>query len=97
MTTSYTPQPLVWDNDVIRFRQNKIVRYLLDAGPFDLSDLGLMPFDREDREQFAQLIGYSAGGFGELDYTTDEVASKIVKLAAAMIDKRDTEHPAATA
>lgn len=62
-------QPLMWDkHDVIRFRANPIVRYLLDAGPFDMNDLGLMPFDNDAREQFAQLIGYSVSGFGELSY-----------------------------
>lgn len=66
-------QPLVEDEQgTLRFKKNKIVRFLLDAGPFDLGQLALMPFDDEDREQFAQLIGYSLSGFGGLDYVSDE-------------------------
>lgn len=62
-------QPLAKDTDgVIRFVPNKIVRFLLDAGPFDMNQLALMPFSDEDREQFAQLIGYSLCGLSELPY-----------------------------
>lgn len=50
----------------VRFKENSIVRFLLDGGPFDLNMLARMPFSVEDREQFAQLIGYSLEGFGEL-------------------------------
>jgi hypothetical protein len=60
------------DHHVLRFKENAIVRFLLDAGKFDMNDLALMPFSREDREQFAQLIGYSHSGFGELSYVSDE-------------------------
>jgi hypothetical protein len=35
-----------------------------------MNDLALMPFSNEDREQFAQLIGYSVSGFGELPYAS---------------------------
>lgn len=72
-------QPLsVDDNGVLRFKSNAIVRFLLDAGPFNMNTLALMDFSREDREQFAQLIGYSLSGFGELSY----VRSKTYKRAA---------------
>ena len=53
-----------------RFSMNAIVRFLLEAGKFDLNELSLMPFSDEDRRQFAQLIGYSVGGFHELPYAT---------------------------
>ena len=81
---SYTPQPLVMDGDVVRFRQNKIVRFLLYAGPFDMNQLSLMSFDREDFEQFAQLIGYSVSGFSDLDYATDDVVAIVDEQAAKM-------------
>jgi hypothetical protein len=32
----------------------------------------MIPFSNGDREQFAQLIGYSVGGFGDLSYVSDE-------------------------
>jgi hypothetical protein len=60
-------QPTVIDgHGVLRFKQNAIVRFLLDAGPHDLNQLGVMQFSEEDRRQFAQLIGYSVCGYEEL-------------------------------
>ena len=56
----------------LRFRENKIVQYLLDNGGIDLNRLGVTDFDNDDREQFAQLIGYSLSGFADLSYVTDE-------------------------
>lgn len=71
--SSHPIQPLQKDaHGVVRFRPNKIVRFLLDAGPFDLNKLAVMPFEQEDREQFAQLIGYSLSGYGELSYVSEE-------------------------
>ena len=58
---------------IVRFKENKIVRFLLDAGPFDMNQLALMNFEDGDREQFAQLIGYSVAGFKDLDYVSDEL------------------------
>lgn len=77
---AYHPlQPLVRDtNGIVRFKENEIVRALLDSqgrnsGGLDMNQLAMMNFSREDREQFAQLIGYSLSGFGELmGYVRDE-------------------------
>jgi hypothetical protein len=66
-------QPLVTAPDgVVRFKANKIVQFLLDAGPFDLNKLACMNFADEDREQLAQLIGYSLCGLAELSYVSDK-------------------------
>lgn len=71
---SHPMQPVYIDEDgIARFKQNKIVRWLLDAGPFDLNMIAVTPFEQEDREQFAQLIGYSVSGFGELPYVSSDV------------------------
>ena len=35
-----------------------------------------MEFTKEDRQQFAQLIGYSLSGYGELNYVTDRAWEK---------------------
>lgn len=78
-------QPLYRDVDVIRFKENKIVRFLLDAGPFDLNQLAHMGFSEEDHEQLAQLIGYSVNGFGELSYASDEAIEAAGKVVAALI------------
>ncbi len=66
-------QPLLHDErGVLRFKENAIVRYLLDAGGIDMNKLAILPFKREDREQFAQLIGYSVSGFSDLSYVSDK-------------------------
>jgi len=75
-------QPLVTDaNGTERFQANEIVRYLLDHGGLDMNDLAVRDFSREDREQFAQLIGYSWSGACDLPYMSDEVldAAKSMK------------------
>lgn len=64
------------DNGTLRFKKNAIVRFLLDNGPHNLSTLATEKFSQEDREQFAQLIGYSLTGFGELSYVSDEIYAK---------------------
>lgn len=59
-------QPTELVNGVERFKQNAIVRYLLENGPDDLNYLATIPFSLEDRKQFYQLIGYSVCGFCDL-------------------------------
>jgi hypothetical protein len=82
-------QPVVVSKDgVHRFKENKIVRFLLDAGPFDMNKLACMTFPREDREQFAQLIGYSVSGFGELDYVSDDAYEAASKESKKLIKKK---------
>lgn len=61
-------QEIVMEDGVARFRANAIVRHLLDYGIIDLNALAGLPFSPEDRRQFAQLIGYSVSGYGELSY-----------------------------
>jgi hypothetical protein len=52
---------------------NAIVKYLLDTHPKEnMNSLALLPFSKKDRVQFAQLIGYSICGFGELPYVSDK-------------------------
>ena len=38
----------------------------------DLATLATMSFTDDERSQFAQLIGYSLSGYGDLSYVTDE-------------------------
>lgn len=73
MSKKHPIQPLtVDDNGVIRFKANAIVQHLLDHGGIDLNQIAVLDFSREDREQFAQLIGYSHSGAADLDYMSDE-------------------------
>lgn len=42
----------------------------------------------QDREQFAQLIGYSVCGFGELHEMRDETVERADAIAEAMVTAR---------
>lgn len=79
-------QVIEWDGEgVIRFRQNKIIRYLIDLGTskgwFDMNSLAIVPFDDDDRMQFAMQIGYSVSGAGDLSYFKEEVIAAADKIA----------------
>lgn len=80
-------QPLIKDGDRgIRFKENAIVRQLLDFATergMGLNELHGMPFTQDDRTQFAQLIGYSLNGFHELSYVADEDALDATERARA--------------
>ncbi|MFT3989964.1 MAG: hypothetical protein QM680_01005 [Luteolibacter sp.] len=79
---SHPIQPLETDEDgILRFKKNAIVSHLLDCGGIDLNALARMDFPREDREQFAQLIGYSLSGFGDLSYVSDETYETASRMA----------------
>lgn len=79
-------QPLVVDKSgITRFKMNAIVRHLLDNGGIDMNQIAMLDFEQNDREQFAQLIGYSLGGFSDLSYVRDET----YELAAAQLDSED--------
>lgn len=77
-------QPLERDEQgVTRFKANAIVCYLLDEGGIDMNHLARKQFPSEDREQFAQLIGYSLSGFSELSYVSDETYGTAQRMAEA--------------
>lgn len=84
-------QPLEKDKDGrLRFKENAIVRYLLDNGPNDMNKLATMPFSDEDRQQFAQLIGYSLSGYGELSsYVTDDAYAAAAEMAETGSTEKD--------
>ena len=76
MESKYPQQPTIQDDrGVLRFKQNAIVRFLLDAGPYDMNALAMMTFPDADRAQFAQLIGYSVDGYSDLSYVEAQAAS----------------------
>jgi hypothetical protein len=70
-------QPAALDeHGVYRFRKNRLVCYLLDSGPFTMNDLSIVSqtfgLSKEEQAQFAQLIGYSVSGWGDLSYVSPE-------------------------
>jgi len=74
-----------YKHGTIRFRKNAIVRFLLDAGPYDLNDLDIMSFSDNDWEQFAQLIGYSLSLFGDSEFVSDATYDR-AEIAAIGLD-----------
>lgn len=74
MTARHPDQPLINVKGAVHFKKNPIVIYLLDNGGVgvDMNHLARLEFSDEDRQQFAQLIGYSLSGYGELSYVSDE-------------------------
>lgn len=79
-------QPVILLKGVIRFKANAIVRYLLDSSKDDLNSLALMPFSAEDWNQFAQLIGYSVSGFGDLSYVFPETVEAADREAEKLLE-----------
>jgi hypothetical protein len=84
-------QPIITDEDgTPRFRQNKVVRYLLDHGGLSMDALyDALPGCEEDWEQFAQLIGYTVSGFGDLDYARPETYEAASLMAREGLSERD--------
>jgi hypothetical protein len=71
-------QPLIYDKDgILRFKENTVVRYLLDHGNIDLNMIAKLNFSQEDREQFAQLIGYSLNGASTLSYMSEDTLNRV--------------------
>jgi hypothetical protein len=79
-------QPLHRVQDVIRFKDNKVVRYLLDCGGINLNELAKIGylFSQDDWEQFYQLIGYSVSGYGELSNVSEESKNLASDLASQL-------------
>ena len=90
-------QPIIEDaSGVVRFHRNAIVEYLLDHGGIDLNAIAMLDVPREDRIQFAQLIGYSVSGWGDLSYVTDDDFCA-VEVLRSNPDMRDLEARATVA
>ena len=68
-------QPIISDDHgVKRFKKNAIVARLLEEGGIDLNAIARWDVSKEDRRQFAQLIGYSVSGYGELTSYVDDAS-----------------------
>lgn len=85
---------------VLRFKENAIVRHLLDHGQkhgCGLNEIACMNFSKEDHMQLAQLIGYSLSGYSELSYVDDDSYGAATKMAegksedAARIEHLESE------
>lgn len=75
---------------VARFRANRIVAAVYEHAAqhgLDLNKLAIMGFSDEDHNQFAQLLGWSVSGFGDLSYADPELVEKADALAAQLGNK----------
>ena len=91
-------QPIGWDEKtgkVIRFKQNKIVRMLLDTHKLNLNDIAKMNakgiFNNDDYTQLMQLIGYSVSGYGELSTSPEETVREADRIAAELSAARKAD------
>jgi hypothetical protein len=85
-------QPVVMIDGVVRFKQNNILRHLVDTGKIDLNYISALSADdfgitKDDRMQLAQLIGYSISGYADLSYVSDASYSKAEDMAAELMAK----------
>lgn len=74
-------QGIVLKDGAVRFRENAIVRKLLNETPMKLNELAGMTFPQKDWEQFYQLIGYSLSGYHELSNVSDQSAFQATQAA----------------
>ena len=71
-------QPTITDeHGVLRFKANAIIRHLIDYGSISLNDIAVMNFDNDDRQQLAQLIGYSVDGYADLSFHDPSIVTEI--------------------
>lgn len=68
-------QPVVVREGISRFQSNALVQHLYDWAQVrghGLTELALVDAPDSHRQQFAQLIGYSIDGYGELSYVDEQ-------------------------
>lgn len=82
-------QPIILDkHGIARFKENSIVRYLIDNGNISLNDIEILQFSKEDYEQFNQLLGYSVSGFGDLNYVRKKTVEKADYLVEELLKSK---------
>lgn len=90
-------QPVGLDvHNIARFKSNKIVRFLQEwaaSRGMDLNTLAKMDFSDDDWTQFAQLIGYSVSGFGDLSYADPAIVEKADGLVEQIICRQLSSVP----
>ncbi len=80
--TRHPMQPIELVDGIARFKRNAIVDALVEFGQahgFGLNEIAARDFSAEDREQFAQLIGYSVSNAVNQSEGAQEVADALVE------------------
>ena len=77
----------------MRFKVNAIVERLLDFAEergYSLNELRRKDFSDDDRQQLAQLIGYSLSDYGDLSFVSDEdVWAALESIEPATVEVSD--------
>lgn len=85
VTIEHPMQPIVLDDHgTARFLQNAIVKDLADGM---MNEIALSDYSQKDREQLAQLIGYSVSGFGDLSYARKKTVVAADTYAYDLMDR----------
>jgi hypothetical protein len=81
-------QPILKNSDgCIQFKTNEIVHAVYEvskAHAFGLNEIAMNNFTKDDRKQFAQLLGYSVSGYGDLPYV-DKVSVECADQQVALL------------
>lgn len=80
------------EHGVIRFKENNIVRFILDNSGINLNDIARKHFDNDDMQQFMQLIGYSLDGYAALSYTSMDVIQAADTMAEKGLSATEAEN-----
>lgn len=96
-------QPVVMtDTGTVRFQRNPMVRKLLDESTsrgYGMNELVAHSHDiengRDHMQHFAQLIGYSVSGYGELSYHNRGICSRADRKAEKLIQAQHAKEAAA--
>lgn len=96
MAAKQPHQPLTVDaTGTVCFQENQLVQFCIESGLVNMNMLMALPnISNADRMQFAQLIGYTFGGFAELPYVDDETLALLgIQATAVAAYNRRTHEP----
>ena len=77
-------------NGTIRFKQNQIISDMLELCQkhgLGLNEIAMRDYEKDDRSQLMQLIGYSVSGYGDLSCSRAKHVMRADEKAESMIDE----------
>jgi hypothetical protein len=84
-------QPVVKAADgTVRFKQNQIISDMLELCQkhgLGLNEIAMRDYEKDDRSQLMQLIGYSVSGYGSLSCSRAKHVMRADEKAEAMVDE----------
>ncbi|MEG0635816.1 MAG: hypothetical protein RR517_25195 [Pseudomonas sp.] len=82
-------QPIVVAADgVIRFKRNQIIKDMLDLCEkhgLGLNEIAMRDYEKDDRSQLMQLIGYSVSAYGNLDCSRSKHVMRADQKAESLV------------